>query len=223
MYSIRVALVLTILLLGILLATGCTGKESFHQRTKKEITSEIRINKMSSDGTQHIKEHETPDVPFYKGVTSSTLLSYRFQRRILPEDPIIGPLADSIDTTEPGQDLLRITRLFLTSLIKGDMSDAPFSAYGQRYLSGTIDYHLGQGLSVTDFRIGRVEQTEPTAYLQARIFGQLGRSITADIYLILSDDNWLIDDIQTNWAMLKIAQPEPKPITLPRSDGWVYF
>ena len=178
---------------------------------------------MSSDGTQHIKEHETPDVPFYKGVTSSTLLSYRFQRRILPEDPIIGPLADSIDTTEPGQDLLRITRLFLTSLIKGDMSDAPFSAYGQRYLSGTIDYHLGQGLSVTDFRIGRVEQTEPTAYLQARIFGQLGRSITADIYLILSDDNWLIDDIQTNWAMLKIAQPEPKPITLPRSDGWVYF
>ena len=103
------------------------------------------------------------------------------------------------------------------------MSHAPFSPYGQRYLSETIDYHLGQGLPVTDFRIGRVEQTESTAYLQARIFGQLGRSITADIYLILSDDNWLIDDIQTNWAMLKIAQPEPKPITLPRSDGWVYF
>mgnify|MGYP001387069301 CR=1 FL=1 len=222
LYLVRVALLLTTLLLSVLLVTGCARKERAQQTPKKEIASNEKTVREVSDGAEGSKEQNELDLPFPKVVKSSALLSHRLQRRILPEDPMIGPLADSLHTTVRDQSPLHTTRLFLTAIVNKDLANAPFSAYGQRHLTGTMSYHLKRGLSVTRFRIGNVEQADDTAYVQARLFSHLG-SIIADIYLILSDNNWLIDDIQTDWAKLKVVQPKPKPIPLPRSDGWVYF
>lgn len=155
-------------------------------------------------------------------IESSTFLANRPARRLLPEDALIGPLADELDATASERAALDAAERFLAAVRRGDLHDLPLSAKGRVHVAGTVDYHLRRGMTLADFRLGRVERTGDTAFLRARLSGPLG-SVPADVYLVLDSERWYVDDLQADWAALQRAQPAPDPIPLPRPVGWSHF
>lgn len=136
---------------------------------------------------------------------------------------MIGPLAD--DRTGPADDRLALQaadRLLAAVLRGGDLTGAPLSAKGRAYVAESIGYHLRRGVTLSSFRLGRVQRTSGTASLRARLSGPFG-STPADLFLILDADRWLVDDVQADWTALERPQPEPEAIPLPRTDGWTWF
>jgi hypothetical protein len=155
-------------------------------------------------------------------IESSDFLAYRAARRLLPDDAMIGPLADDLNATASERTVLRAAERLLAAVQSGDPHDLPLSAKGRVHVAGAIDYHLRRGVTLAGFRLGRVERTGDTAFLRARLAGPLG-SVAAELYLILDSDRWFVDDIQADWAALQHAQPAPDPIPLPRPHGWSHF
>ena len=156
------------------------------------------------------------------GIHSSDFLAYRPARRLLPDDAMIGPLADDVDATASERAALRTVDRFLGAVRNGDLRDLPLSARGRVHVAGTLHYHLRRGVTLAGFRLGRVERTGDTAVLRARLSGPLG-SIPAELYLVLESDRWFVDDLQADWAALQRDQPAPDPIPLPRPVGWSHF
>lgn len=155
-------------------------------------------------------------------IESSDFLAYRAARRLLPDDAMIGPLADDLDATASERDALRAVEQLFGAVRSGELDDLPLSAKGAVHVTGTLDYHLRRGVTLAGFRLGRVERTGDTAFLRARLSGPLG-SVAADVYLVLDSERWLVDDLQADWAALQRTQPAPDPIPLPRPVGWSHF
>ena len=155
-------------------------------------------------------------------IGSSGLLAHRLRRRLLPEDAMIGPLADPLRAAASERAALDAAGRLLAAVRHGDLTHAPLSTTGLIHVAASIDHHLQRGMALAGFRLGMVERTGDTAFLRARLSGPLG-SIPGELYLIRADDRWLVDDLQADWAALQHAQPEPEPIPLPRPHGWVYF
>lgn len=156
-------------------------------------------------------------------VGSSGLLAYRPSRRLLPEDAMIGPLADELNAAAGERAaLIAVERLLAAVRSGGDLSDAPLSAAARVHMAESIGHHLRRGVTLTSFRLGMVERTGDTAFLRARLSGPLG-SVPAELYLIQETDQWFVDDLQADWAALQRSQPAPDPITLPRPHGWTWF
>ena len=155
-------------------------------------------------------------------IHSSDFLAYRPARRLLPDDAMIGPLADDVDATASERAALRTVDRFLGAVRNGDLHDLPLSAKGRVHVDGTLNHHLRRGVTLAGFRLGRIERTGDTAVLRARLSGPLG-SIPAEVYLVLQADRWLVDDVQADWAALQRDQPAPDPIPLPRPVGWSHF
>ena len=155
-------------------------------------------------------------------IHSSDFLAYRPARRLLPDDAMIGPLADDVDATASERAALRTVDRFLGAVRNGDLHDLPLSAKGRVHVDGTLSHHLRRGVTLAGFRLGRIERTGDTAVLRARLSGPLG-SIPAEVYLVLQADRWLVDDVQADWAALQRDQPAPDPIPLPRPVGWSHF
>ena len=157
------------------------------------------------------------------GIGSSDFLAHRRPRRLLPEDAMIGPLAD--DRTGSADDRIALQaadRLLKAVLRGGDLTGAPLSAKGRAYVAESIGYHLRRGVTLSSFRLGRVQRTRGAASLRARLSGPFG-STPADLFLILDAGRWLVDDVQADWTALERPQPEPEAIPLPRTDGWTWF
>jgi hypothetical protein len=155
-------------------------------------------------------------------IESSDFLAYRPARRLLPDDAMIGPLADDLDATASERAAVRTVDRLLGAVRSGDLHDLPLSATGQVHVAATVEYHLRRGVTLAGFRLGRVERTGDTAFLRARLSGPLG-SIPAEVYLVLESDRWFVDDLQADWAALQRTQPAPDPIPLPRPAGWSHF
>lgn len=156
-------------------------------------------------------------------VGSSGLLAYRPSRRLLPEDAMIGPLADELNAAAGERAaLIAVERLLAAVRSGGDLSDAPLSAAARVHVAESIGHHLRRGVTLTSFRLGMVERTGDTAFLRARLSGPLG-SVPAELYLIQETDQWFVDDLQADWAALQRSQPAPDPIPLPRPHGWTWF
>lgn len=166
-------------------------------------------------------------------VGSSGLLAYRPLRRLLPEDAMIGPLADELNAAAGERAaLIAVERLLAAVRSGGDLSDAPLSAAARVHVAASIGHHLRRGVTLSSFRLGMVERTGDTAFLRARLSGPLG-SVPAELYLIQETDiqetdiqetdRWLVDDLQADWAALQRSQPAPDPIPLPRPHGWTWF
>jgi hypothetical protein len=155
-------------------------------------------------------------------IASSGFLAYRPSGRLLPEDAMIGRLADELTATATERSALHAADRLLAAAQSGDLGDVPLTAKARVHVAGAIDYHLRRGVKLSSYRLGMVEPTGDTAFLRARLSGPHG-SIAADLYLILESDRWLVDDLQADWAALQRAQPVPDPIPLPRPHGWTYF
>lgn len=156
-------------------------------------------------------------------VGSSGLLAYRPLRRLLPEDAMIGPLADELNAAAGERAaLIAVERLLATVRSGGDLSGAPLSAAARVHVAESIGHHLRRGVTLSSFRLGMVERTGDTAFLRARLSGPLG-SVPAELYLIQETDRWFVDDLQADWAALQRSQPAPDPIPLPRPHGWTWF
>ncbi len=156
-------------------------------------------------------------------VGSSGFLAHRPPRRLLPEDAMIGPLADELAATAGERIALHAAERLLAAVRSGgDLTGAPLSAKARAHVAESIGYHLRRGVTLSSFRLGRVERTGDTAFLRARLSGPLG-SIPAELYLILDADRWFVDDVQAEWAALQRSQPAPEAIPLPRPHGWTWF
>lgn len=156
------------------------------------------------------------------GIGSSDLLAHR-PRRLLPEDAMIGPLADDLSGRADDRIAWQAADRLLAAVLRGGgLTGAPLSAKARAYVAESIGYHLRRGVTLSSFRLGRVQRTRDTATVRARLSGPLG-SIPADLFLILDADRWLVDDVQADWAALQRSQPEPEAIPLPRPQGWTWF
>ncbi len=156
------------------------------------------------------------------GTVSSGLLAHR-SRRLLPEDAMIGPLADDLSGRSGDRIAWQAAGRLLAAVRRGgDLTGAPLSAKARTYVAESIGYHLRRGVTLSSFRLGRVQRTRDTATVRARLSGPFG-SIPADLFLIPDADRWLVDDVQADWAALQRPQPEPEAIPLPRPQGWTWF
>ena len=155
-------------------------------------------------------------------VGSSGLLAYRPLRRLLPEDAMIGPLADELNAAAGERAALTAVERLLAAVRSGGLNDAPLSAAARVHVAASIGHHLRRGVKLSSFRLGMVERTGDTAFLRARLSGPLG-SVAAELYLIQENDRWFVDDLQADWAALQRSQPAPDPIPLPRPHGWTWF
>ena len=152
---------------------------------------------------------------------SSRFLAHLPRRPLLPEDAMIGPLADQSAAAAGDRVALQTAGRLLAAVRSGDLTGAPLSPEAAE----SIGYHLRRGVTLSAFRLGAVERTGDSAFLRARLSGPFG-SIPAEIYLILDADRWIVDDVQADWNVaLDRAQsaPEPEPIPLPRAQGWTWF
>ncbi len=210
-------------LLGImLLASSCA-----RSRNDEPATGGARLGDDPVPGSDPVAEvapadddQRAQDEP--AEVRSSGFLAYRPARRLLPDDAMIGPLADDVDATASERAAVRTVDRFLGAVRSGELHDLPLSARGRLHVAGTLNHHLRRGVTLAGFRLGRVERTGDTALLRARLSGTLG-SIPAEVYLVLESDRWFVDDVQADWAALQRDQPAPDPIPLPRPVGWNHF
>lgn len=213
---------LLFLLLGILFLTAaCMQEETSVPGQRGDLLTESPATPSKTDA---IAAMEVPgfDTLNFTAATSSVLLSHRRDRRILPEDPMIGPLSDRLNAATDEREVLHAAGRLLAAVLDGDLSGAPLSEQRRLYVAGAIEHHLRRGLALSGFRFGVVELTGDTAFLRARLSSPLG-SIPADLYLTRSGGRWLVEDLQTDWAALQRAQPKPEPIPLARTNGWIYF
>ena len=153
---------------------------------------------------------------------SSSFLAHRASVRLLPEDALIGELADGLDPETHDRAALTTARHLFAAIQAGSLEDVAFSENGWTHVTGQINHQLLLGLKLSGFRLGQIQRTEGVAFLRARLFGKRS-SIAADLYLILESERWVVDDLQADWAALNRSQPPPKPVSLPIQDGWSIF
>lgn len=221
LYRVGTVLLRLLLLGNLFLTAACMREETSVQGQRGDL---LTVSPATPSKTDAISAMRVPDLDTSNSAVaiSSVLLSHRRDRRILPEDPMIGPLSDRLKASPEEREILHAAGRLLAAVLDGDMTGAPFSEQRRLHVASAIEHHLRRGLALSGFRFGVVELTGNTAFLRARLSSPLG-SIPADLYLIRLGGRWLVDDLQTDWAALQRAQPKSEQIPLARTNGWVYF
>jgi hypothetical protein len=162
----------------------------------------------------------------------SSLLSQAPGSQSQPEDFKIGLLGEQVGSTaasateanadQADQSAALATAIsFLTALSKGKTDASLLAPESQKSVSDFIAFAAEQKQTATSFRIGRPRSRENnTITMAVRLFSAIG-SAEGEIYLTRESKEWLVSDLQVNFAQLAEKKPELKERFFPSSYHWM--
>jgi len=149
------------------------------------------------------------------------LFAQGLDRKTMPEDFLIGALADTGGGKSEEMAAIGVARAFLTSVVSGALDRKLLAADGEAGIADMIAYGMEQGYAAKSFRLGspkKHENGEVTA--SVRLLGNEGSS-EGEIYVSRAGKEWLVSDFQINLAQLAVKREKPKDRFFPSAYRWL--
>ena len=158
------------------------ASESSKEKTDVKSNKAITLKK-DAERKQSTHESSSPD---FLPIHSNT---------ILPDDFKIGALQDIQDEIGDEQKIISAVRSFLELLCSGEINSEYLIPVKKEELSRFLNHHIKQNLIIRSFRIGIITIQENTAWMNIRLFSDIGIT-EGELYLSYDNRKWYISDIQ---------------------------
>jgi hypothetical protein len=139
---------------------------------------------------------------------------------LLPEDFVIGPLADSLGGSRAERLARSTATRFLSGLASGKAPAAEILPERREELARSLQYYLDQGLLPAGYRLGPfLELEDGSLRCRVRLFGGgnagsapgsssgSAGSTSGELYLSKQGESWYVSDAQVGLLSLGAAPP----------------
>lgn len=122
---------------------------------------------------------------------------------MLPEENLIGPLADRFSEDADRRAIYRRVSVFLATLAVGEMPTDSILPESRTSIRRSLDYVLSEGLVPEDYAIGAIFFDDDRARLNVSLYGDPGLS-AGEVSVAAAEGRWYISDIQIDFAALAV-------------------
>jgi hypothetical protein len=146
---------------------------------------------------------------------------------VMPEDFVIGPLANILGSEGEEGRVLAVASRFFERMTLGEVLTEALLPEVREELTSSFAYYLERGLVPRSVRLGEVsiaagpspESAGREAWLRVRLFGDPGVT-EGELYLQEAGGTWYVADLQVGFELLARTYERPKEKYLPTDYGW---
>ncbi|MFP4363661.1 MAG: hypothetical protein ACLFR1_07300 [Spirochaetia bacterium] len=236
----RICLIfITFLFLFSYLITSCSGNDEEQAEEENDTAQETQVQEpedetqvrafepsnsesmvLTETGRESIREEKieeqrTIDQPVETSSISPFLTS-RSGMYIVPIDFEIGPLSNTWRGDEYSG-LYNLADQFLSGLLQANINSNLVSAQQRQYIQSLLQPQIESGYIPEQYRIGSIQRSSDLqANCNIRLM-QDGSSAEGEVFFVLQNGSWFIEDVQVDLFALTIERPERTEPFMPES------